>query len=170
MNSNIEVKVEAPNLDAVATRAAALGATPVQVLHQEDTFFTVSAGRLKLRKLSPALGELIYYERPDIAGPKQSQYLIARTTEPDALVATLAAALGVAGVVRKTRLLHLVGQTRVHLDTVEHLGTFVELEVVLRPDQPAAAGAAIARDLLQKLGLADARHIAGAYFDLLTRA
>ena len=147
-----------------------LGAAPAQVLQQEDTFFTVPAGRLKMRKLSPVLGELIYYERPDIPGPKQSHYLIARTAEPDALMATLTAALGVAGVVRKTRLLHLVGQTRVHLDTVEHLGTFVELEVVLRPDQAAAEGEKIARDLLQHLGLADARPIAGAYFDLLTRA
>ena len=170
MLSNIEIKVEAPDLDAVAARALALGGTPAQVLEQEDTFFKVPAGRLKIRKLSPTLGELIYYKRPDVAGPKQCHYLIARTAEPDALVTTLAAALGVAGVVRKTRRLHLVGQTRVHLDSVERLGTYVELEVVLRPGQAAAEGEAIARELLCALGLADARHIAGAYFDLLTGA
>jgi len=167
MNSNIEVKVASPDMAAVAEKARRLSGSAAQVLHQEDTFFTVPSGRLKLRKLSPTLGELIYYERPDVPGPKQSHYLIARTAEPEAMVAALAAALGVVCVVRKTRLLHIVGQTRVHLDTVDRLGTFVELEVVLRPGQSAGEGMAIARELLGQLGLADARHISGAYADLL---
>ena len=42
--------------------------------------------------------------------------------------------LPVTGSVRKRRLVYHVGQTRVHLDRVEGLGDFLELEVVLRPD------------------------------------
>ena len=86
------------------------------------------------------------------AGPKRSDYLIVETSDPSTLKATLTAALGVRGVVRKTRRLYLVGQTRVHLDEVEGLGQFMELEVVLRPEQSNAEGQAIADGFNGKTG------------------
>jgi adenylate cyclase class IV len=79
----------------------------------------------------------------------------------------LAAALGVRGEVRKRRELVLVGQTRVHLDVVEGLGTFVELEVVLEAGQSDADGEAVARALLRELGLGEADLLPVAYIDLL---
>lgn len=91
----------------------------------------VRAGRLKLRQFSPESGELIAYSRADVAGTKQSDYLIVPTSTPAELRA-LAAALGVRQTVIKTRVLLRVGQTRIHLDAVQGLGSFVELEVVLR--------------------------------------
>ncbi len=111
--------------------------------------------------------EVIYYHREDAAGPKPSHYLIAPTTEPDAMRSILISILQVVGVVRKRRWLYLVGQTRVHLDNVEGLGEFVELEVVLRPEQTEAEGIAIARDLMAKLRISEEELIEGAYIDLL---
>ena len=79
-------------------------------------------------------------------------------------------ALGTVGRVRKQRLLLMAGATRIHLDRVEDLGEFIELEVVLRDDQSERDGALIAERLMHELGLAAAPRIAGAYLDLLAAA
>ncbi len=167
MPANIEIKARVRDFAAFEARATALSGGSPQVIPQEDTFFYVRRGRLKLRQLSLEEAQLVYYERPNQQGPKRSHYLIFPTTEPAALKATLSAALGVRGVVRKTRLLYLVGQTRIHLDDVEGLGCFMELEVVLRPGQSDAAGQAIAEDLMHKLGVAKEDLLEGAYMDML---
>jgi predicted adenylyl cyclase CyaB len=70
-------------------------------------------------------------------------------------------------VVKKTRTLYLVGQTRVHIDQVEGLGEFLELEVVLRPEQTDAEGESIAAALLSEFGIDKQQLIAEAYVDLL---
>ena len=59
------------------------------------------------------------------------------------------------------------GRTRVHLDTVEALGEFMELEVVLDDDEPSEAGVEVAMRLMQKLGIHPSSLIEGAYLDLL---
>ena len=167
MKSNIEIKLIATNLQVVADRIIAIGGKFIQTFEQQDTYFTVPKGRLKLRKQSATSGELIYYERPNVAGMRQSQYIVAKTAEPDALLEALTAVLPVPGVVKKTRHLYLVGQTRIHLDTVSQLGTFIELEVVLEPNQTADQGAKIADTLMDKLYIASARRVPGSYLDLL---
>ena len=167
MPANIEIKARLPDLEAVKARAEALSDAPVEVIPQEDTFFNVPRGRLKLRELAPDRAQLVYYERGDVAGPKRSDYILAGTSEPAALKAALSAALGVRGVVRKRRYLYLAGQTRIHLDEVEGLGTFMELEVVLRPGQTDAEGQVIAEGLLGKLGVKESDLIEGAYMDLI---
>jgi predicted adenylyl cyclase CyaB len=167
MPTNIEIKAHAQNFAEIRARAEALSDVPVQVIPQEDTFFYTPRGRLKLRQLAPNRAQLVYYERVDQSGPKRSDYMIFETNDPNGLKATLAMALGVRGVVKKTRYLYLVGQTRLHLDEVEGLGQFVELEVVLRPDQSERDGQAIAEDLMRKLGVQPGDLIEGAYMDLL---
>jgi predicted adenylyl cyclase CyaB len=167
MPANIEIKARVRDFVELRRRAEALSDTPVQAIPQEDTFFRVAEGRLKLRVLAPDHGQLIYYSRPDASGPKRSDYHIFETTDPESLKAVLALALGVRGVVRKTRYLYLAGQTRIHLDDVEGLGQFVELEVVLRPEQTDADGQAIAADLMAKLGVQEADLLEGAYMDLI---
>ncbi len=167
MPTNIEIKARARDFSGIRSRAQALSDTPVQVIPQEDTFFTVGQGRLKLRVRNANPAQLIYYERVDQGGPKRSDYHIFETSDPDGLKQTLGRALGIRGVVRKTRYLYLVGQTRVHLDDVEGLGQFMELEVVLRPGQPDADGQAIAHDLMAKLGVEASDLLEGAYMDLL---
>ena len=167
MPANIEIKARARNFADLQRRAEALSDTPAEVIPQEDTFFPTAKGRLKLRQLAPDHAQLVYYERTDGSGPKRSNYSIFETRDPEGLKTVLRQALGVRGVVRKTRNLYLVGQTRIHLDEVEGLGEFMELEVVLRPEQSDAEGQAIARDLMTRLGVQEEDLLEGAYMDLL---
>ena len=167
MPVNIEIKARVDDIVALKRRAEALSDTPLETIPQEDIFFRTEKGRLKLRILSPDEGWLIYYERPDQDGPKRSDYHFSRTGEPDALKKVLTEALGLRGVVRKTRYLYLAGQTRIHVDEVEGLGHFMELEVVLRDGQTDAEGRAIAEDLMRRLGIRESDLLEGAYMDLL---
>ncbi len=167
MPANIEIKARARDFPGLRRRAEALSGGPAQVIPQVDTFFHTDKGRLKLRELGPGRAQLVFYARPDASGPKRSDYHIFETADPEPLKVTLTLALGVRGVVRKTRYLYLVGQTRVHLDDVEGLGQFMELEVVLSTDQPDADGQAIAEDLMQELGVSSGDLLEGAYMDML---
>jgi predicted adenylyl cyclase CyaB len=166
---NVEIKARVRDVDDFSARLKALKPIQPRVFVQEDIFFPVSQGRLKLRILGPRSGELIYYDRLDKPGPKASYYEVVKTSEPGKLRAVLTAALGVRGRVKKVRLVALVGVTRVHLDDVGGLGLFAELEVVLQPEQTAAAGAAIVLGLMKKLGIKPSDLVAGAYLDLLEK-
>ena len=167
MASNIEIKARVDDFDALKARTEVLSDQPLQIIPHEDTFFNTEKGRLKLRVLEPDLGYLIYYERPDQDGPKRSDYHLAKTNEPENLKTALSLALGIRGVVRKTRYLYMVGQTRIHLDDVDGLGHFMELEVVMQAGQSDAEGRAIAEDLMRRLGVREDALIEGAYMDLL---
>ena len=167
MATNIEIKAKVKDFDGLVRRVEALSDTPGVMLKQEDTFFNTPNGRLKLRVLAPDHGELIYYARDNASGPKRSDYVISTTQEPDTLKAVLAAAWGIRGVVRKQRLLYKVGNTRIHLDAVEGLGTFMELEVVLTAGQTEPQGFATAVELMARLGIADTDLVDVAYIDLL---
>ncbi len=167
MPRNVEVKASVRDLEAVRERAEQLSGGPGILLKHEDIFFRVPTGRLKLRLEDEGRGQLIFYERPDSPGPRQSTYWLAGTEAPEALKEVLRRALGVIGAVRKQRTLHMVGQTRVHLDEVEGLGCFVEIEVVVREDQSPEEGAAVARKLMQAMGIGKDDLVEGAYLDLL---
>jgi predicted adenylyl cyclase CyaB len=169
MPANIEIKARIEDFEGLKARASKLSDAALQVIPQEDTFFNVPAGRLKLRTLSPDLGYLIFYQRPDQEGPKRSDYTLAETRDPASLKLALSQALGVRGVVRKTRYLYMIGQTRVHLDEVDNLGHFLELEVVLHDGQSDSDGQAIAENLMHKLGVDSSVLLEGAYMDLIER-
>ena len=170
MPTNIEIKARVHDMAGLRARAEAISDTPVQVIPQEDTFFHTPKGRLKLRQLQPDQAQLVYYDRPDQDGPKRSSYHIFETNDPQGLKTALRLALGIRGVVRKTRYLYLSGQTRIHLDDVEGLGQFMELEVVLGADQSDAEGQAIAEDLMARLGVRKEDLLEGAYMDLLEKS
>jgi len=167
--SNIEIKARARNFEQIRSRAETMSDTPVQIIPQQDIFFNVEKGRLKLRILTPNQSQLIYYTRPDKDGPKRSDYHITRSSDPQNLRRVLELAYGIRGVVRKTRYLYLVGQTRIHLDDVEGLGQFMELEVVLEEGQSDGDGQRIAEDLMFALGVERDDLIDGAYMDLLEK-
>jgi predicted adenylyl cyclase CyaB len=169
MPANIEIKARVVDFKGLQEKVEQLSDTPCQVIPQEDTFFNCPNGRIKLRELDPHRGQIVYYLRQDITGPKLSEYKIFDTNDPTGLKSILAEAYGVRGVVTKVRYLYMVGQTRIHLDDVKGLGMFMELEVVLRPDQTDAEGQAIAENLMHRLGVLEKDLIDSAYIDLMEK-
>ena len=169
MPRNVEIKARVRQPDRLLDAVLDLADKGPTLFAQDDTFFACPNGRLKLRTFSETEGQLIFYRRDDREGPKLSEFVVARTQEPDALRAALTLAYGATGRVKKTRTLCLIGQTRVHLDEVEGLGHFVELEVVLSTQQTVDEGQAIAEDLMKRLGIGAESLVTHAYVDLLAR-
>ena len=164
---NFEAKFRCSNLEAAALAALNLGAVEREVMRQHDLFFTSPYARLKLRRFpdQPARpAELISYHRPNLKDPRVSEYFITPVTEPEALIVTLTHALGRPRSLAKTRRLFVFKATRIHLDAVETLGTFVELETVLGA-QPEEEARQELNSLIRGLDLADP--ISAAYVDLL---
>jgi predicted adenylyl cyclase CyaB len=170
VTKNVEIKARVSSLAEVEEAARRIATEGPSDLVQDDTFFACAKGRLKLREFSPGRGQLIYYSRPDHAGPKVSDYWISETTSPGAMRESLSMALGIVGRVRKQRRLYLVDRTRIHLDNVEGLGSFVELEVVLGEGESPDDGAETARKIMARLGIAESQLVQGAYLDLQNSA
>lgn len=131
MARNVEWKARLRDPDAALAAGLAAGAEDRGVLRQRDTYFHAPYGRLKLREQDPGGAELVQYRRADLAEPRASDYRLVAVDDPGALREALAAALGVRVVVDKRRRLLLHGRTRIHLDDVDELGAFAEIEVVL---------------------------------------
>ena len=167
MARNIEIKARVADMQALAARAAAIADSGPVEIPQDDTFFGCANGRLKLRVYENGHGELIAYRRPDADGPKVSQYVLSPTASPDSLREALTQSNGQEGRVVKHRTLYLVGRTRVHLDRVQGLGDYMELEVVLAEDETPEAGTREAHALMARLGIAADSLVTGAYHDLL---
>ncbi len=134
---NVEQKFRCDDLLTAHAAAVNAGARPAAVLLQRDVYFAVPHGRLKLRTIlseSARRSELIAYERPDASTERVSTYRAVPVEEAEALEAALASALGVRAVVNKRRTLLMDGAVRLHLDEVEELGDFIEIEAVLGSD------------------------------------
>jgi adenylate cyclase class IV len=169
MPRNVEIKARVADPARLRELALALGDGPGQLIAQKDTFYNAPTGRLKLREFGDGTGELIAYSRPNQEGPKTSSYAISRTADPASLNAALTSALGVRGVVAKKRTLVLTGRTRIHLDEVEGLGDFMELEVVLAADETEAEGQIVAQELMARLEIKAGALIEDAYIDQLEK-
>lgn len=169
MARNIEIKARIASISDLAQLAATIATEAPCEIFQDDTFFKCDEGRLKLREFADGTGQLIFYRRPDAAGPKESFYMLSETATPESLREVLSLAYGVIGRVIKRRTLYMVGRTRVHLDHVQGLGKFMELEVVLEDEESTASGMQQAESLMQQLGIRSSQLIEGSYFDLLAR-
>lgn len=167
MARNTEIKARIESVEALLPAVAVLADRGPVEIDQEDVFFACPSGRLKLRISSADEAELILYQRADQPGPKESFYQIARTSTPATLYRILAQVLTETGRIRKHRVVFFRGATRIHLDRVDGLGDFLELEVVLTDEQSIDQGAAIAQDLMGRLGIEPGRLIDRAYIDLL---
>ena len=84
--TNIEIKAHYPDVERAEENLNALGAGLAGTFHQKDTYFNMDQGRLKLRELGVDEGHLIFYQREDLAGPKRSDYEIAKTEDPEGLL------------------------------------------------------------------------------------
>lgn len=164
---NIEIKAIAKNVAKQKKIAESLSGKPPQILKQEDFYFNISKGRLKLRVLSIKKGQLIYYERPDEPGPKLSNYQIYETNTPNKLIEVLDSSYGIRNILRKTRHLYIYKRTRIHLDIVDNLGEFIELEVIMGRNDNHSKGKEEALSLIKKLDIEEEDLINFSYIDLL---
>lgn len=167
MSRNVEIKARIDNLEDLERKIEEIADGKPSEIIQDDTFFRCTNGRLKLRTFSNGSGELIFYKRADESGPKKCFYLISKTPEPETMRKTLDLAYGAVGRVQKHRTLYFIGRTRIHLDRVESLGDFLELEVVLADGEPSKDGVDEAKTILCRLGVNDSQLIESAYVDLL---
>jgi adenylate cyclase class IV len=152
--TNLELKARLQNFAKTHSILAQHRVPLAATLRQTDTYFHVENGRLKLREIDGETAQLIFYQRADQAEVKRSDYLIAPVTSAAALREVLDAACGTQTVIKKTRELYWLPRKygayagraapdliRLHLDTVERLGHFLEIEVILQEgESPHLAG------------------------------
>lgn len=174
-NLELKVRVSPDALDVARNWLAGSTTGGPDVQHQEDRYFRVPDGRLKLRTIAHDTGEsraeLIAYQRPDVGGSRWSFYRITplQLEQAGALAETLEQVLPVLVIVRKRREVHLHGATRIHLDDVDGLGVYIELETVIT-SQTSEDAAAEHQDVIDALGLGLYPVEAGSYSDLLREA
>ena len=167
---NLELKARDPDPRASLERALALGADDRGVIEQRDTYFSRARGRLKLREQRPGGAELIAYRRDDADEPRTSHYRLVPAAEPVGLRQALDAALGTLVVVKKRRRLLVWEDVRIHLDEVDGLGAFLELEAVAPPGSDLEPERVRLERLRAELRIDNAALVAGSYSDLLLDA
>ena len=164
---NLEFKARLEDPNGAIAKARELGFELWGDLRQTDTYFAVARGLLKLRETPTFPAELIFYQREEGADGRPSNYLIARSSDGASLAAVLAEALGVRANVRKRRTLFLLDTVRLHLDNVDGLGSFLEIEVPVDGDETEP------RRQLEKLILALGYDwsdcVRGSYVDLISK-
>jgi predicted adenylyl cyclase CyaB len=130
---NVELKIKLENDRKVKSALKKMGAVFEGELLQRDTFYSCPNGRLKLRQINDKSFQLIFYNRPDVAGSKVSEYWIAELNDSQipAMKILLNEAFGEEMWVHKKRQLWLHKNTRIHIDHVTNLGLFLELETAV---------------------------------------
>jgi homotetrameric cytidine deaminase len=164
---NVEVKALDPDPERSLAICRELGADDRGVLVQRDTYFRVPSGRLKLREERDAGATLVQYERPDAAEARVSRYRLVSVDDAEGLREALDASLGTLVIVEKERHLLLFKAVRIHLDQVDGLGSFVELEGVAEPGSDLDAERQQVDALAEALGIVPERIVAESYSDRL---
>ncbi|HMJ01943.1 MAG TPA: class IV adenylate cyclase [Conexibacter sp.] len=164
---NVELKATDPDPARSLGVCRALGASDEGELWQRDTYYAVASGRLKLREQEPGRPHLIHYARADRPEQRESRYRIAEVADGAATHVALEAALGVECVVVKRRRLFLWNDVRIHLDRVDGLGAFVELEAVAPPASDLTLEHERIATLREALAIADDRLVPHGYAALL---
>jgi predicted adenylyl cyclase CyaB len=165
---NLEIKARCRDLEAARAAVQRVATHRVGLDQQVDTYFCTREGRLKLRESSLEGGQLVPYLRPDTPGPKRADYQVIPVEDAAGLKTLMTPILGVHRVVRKRREIFLYENVRIHLDRVEGLGEFVELEAVFDGSPAAEVEQRRAVDLLMKeLGIDPADLLPGSYEGLV---
>jgi adenylate cyclase class 2 len=166
--ANLEIKARCADLEQARARARRLATSHLGLDRQVDTYFRTARGRLKLRESSLSGGQLVPYLRPDVGGPRRSDYRVLPVRDAPSLRDLLATILGVHRVVRKEREIFLYQNVRIHLDRVEGLGSFLELEAVYdgAPEGETAEREKLAF-LMAEFGVREADLVAGSYESLV---
>lgn len=167
---NIEIKARVDSLEHVRQVAAKVATEHLGVLQQTDTFFACSSGRLKVRQFADGTAELIAYDRADTEQPKASDYHLVHVHDPVALIVALTSSLGVSHVVRKRREVFLYHNVRIHLDQVDGLGEFLELESVVADEVDEVTARNRLNELMTLLNVQPGDLLTSAYADMLAAA
>ncbi|MGH7787726.1 MAG: class IV adenylate cyclase [Candidatus Binatia bacterium] len=167
MARNIEIKARVVDLAAARSAALAAGARPHAVEHQLDRYYALDGDRrLKLRTIDGAGAALIDYRRPEAEGVRASDYTITPVRDAAAGVCLVPKGRPLVEV-RKRREILLWDNVRIHLDAVDGLGTFLELEAVVDAAHDDARCQAQVATLMAALAIADADLIRASYAELL---
>jgi len=171
---NLELKAAYADFDHARAVVRGMGGRFEHVERQEDVYFHVRSGRLKVRRRVIArpdgetrTAELVGYVRADQSGFRGSEYTVVPVQDADVLEAALRATLGVFKVVRKRREVHLYRNARVHLDEVEGLGKYLEIEIVLSSPEEETAAGGFSAELTRRFEIDPGEMISGSYSDLL---
>jgi len=167
----IEIKAKCENLSIIREKLKKLGAKKIGVFKQVDTYFNVKKGRLKIREVRELnKSKIVYYLRPDVKGPKRSDIIILELDKKYAneLKKVLAKAVGVKIVVRKLREIYKYLGAQIHLDEVEDLGYFVEIELPIPSANSFESYKNIVKSIIKELGISEQDLIEGSYSDLLS--
>jgi predicted adenylyl cyclase CyaB len=164
---NVELKARVASLEPLREIAERLATQRLGRQVQTDTYFHCRNGRLKLREISAQEAQLIWYCRPDVADAKTSSYYLTPVADPALLKKALGGALGVQTVVVKQRDVYLHHNVRIHLDDVQQLGCFLELEAVLSAESDARAGREQVERLREEFAIAASDLLTSSYGDML---
>ena len=168
---NVELKARDPDPARTLERALALGAEQIGEIRQRDTYFSGARGRLKLREQDtdgpPLFDELIEYSRPDSTDARTSTYRRVPVADAAPLRDALDAAYGIDVTVTKRRRVLLWEGVRIHLDEVESLGSFLELEALADADSDLGPEHEQVERLRADFGIEDADLVAQSYADLI---
>jgi len=167
---NIEVKIRVHDLAPLRAAALSAGACSRGVEAQTDRYYELVGGRrVKLRVRDGGAAEMIRYDRPETGGVRASTYDVTPVRDTDAGVCMVPKGAPVS-IVRKRRELLTIDNVRIHLDDVDGLGTFLELEAVVDPAHDDDACRHQVSALLDALGLATAEPIRASYGELVRAA
>ena len=125
----IEIKARCNDPEKIRSILKNKNAREVGKDHQIDTYFNCPNGRLKLREGNIETN-LIFYNRPNQEGPKQSDVELYKPNESPKLRALLNKAFGVKVVVDKQREIYFIENIKFQIDQVNNLGSFVEIEAI----------------------------------------
>jgi predicted adenylyl cyclase CyaB len=165
---NLEAKFRLSDLASTLERAEAMGFALRAVFSQRDTFFNVSFGKLKMRE-QPDGASLIHYRREHSQNLELSNYEIIPIADPRPMRAILNGALGVLAEVVKERMVLMRRNIRLHLDRVDNLGEFAEIEAVLGDGDTADSYRLEIAGILSRLEIREPDLIAVSYFELMRR-
>lgn len=126
---NIEIKARCANHEKIREILKSKNADFKGIDNQIDTYFQTNNGRLKLRE-GNIENYLIFYEREDKEGPKQSKVTLFKNSPDSPLKDMLSKFLGILVVVDKQREIYFIDNVKFHIDTVKDLGTFMEIEAI----------------------------------------
>lgn len=166
-SKNIEIKARCENLAFVRNKLHKLKADFKGVDHQIDTYYNSREGRLKMREGNIETN-LIHYNRPNQSGPKQSDFTLFKTDNPEGLKDILSKSMGVKVVVDKKREIYFIKNVKFHIDEVQELGNFVEIEVTdMKGDRTVQEMQVVCEEYMQILNIKSNDLLQVSYNDLL---